>query len=155
MLADQIADAPAKREAADTDRCGIAEPDDQVVRLDRSRHLAGGQSSTDPGRPFVRVNLQPVEQAQIDDDSLWRCDVPAVATAANGNLQAVRACKPDGCCDVCGVRDPDDRLGPGIVVAGHDGAQGVVVGIRGSDRIACQSRSQHLDPVPRTWLVGL
>ena len=50
VLADQVADAAAQRDAADADRAGVAEADGEAMRADGGRELGGGQAGLGPGR---------------------------------------------------------------------------------------------------------
>ena len=133
VLADEVADAAAQREAADPDRAGVAEADRQAVRGRRLGHLAGREPGLRPGSAAFRIDLDRLHVAQVDHDAALGHAVAqsAVAAASNGELHAGGPRQRDDVLDVRHVGDADDGRRPAIDPTGHDGSRGVVVGIVG------------------------
>ena len=69
VLARQVADAAAQREAAEADRPGVAEADREAVLRGRGGELAGGQPGLGPRGAAVDVDVDARHVAQVDDDA--------------------------------------------------------------------------------------
>jgi len=146
VLAHEIADAAAERDAANADTGGIAEADDQPVLFHRPGQLARGEAGPGPDRAGVVVDRDGSEIAQVDEQARVRA-VAAVAAAAHGYFEAGGAGEAEHRGDVLRIGDPDHGPGPQVVVARHEGAKLVVVGVVRQDDPAGECRSQRFDLV--------
>jgi hypothetical protein len=89
VFPDQMADAAAESDPADSDRAGVAEPGRQPVGAGGGGVLAGRQPRVGPGRALLHVDVQDPHVAKVEDDPTIGGAVPgeAVAAAADGKLQ--------------------------------------------------------------------
>src|SRR5205823_13496300 len=89
VLAYEVADAAAERQAPDPDRAGVAEPDRELTRLRGGRQLAGGQAGLRPCDLFVGIDLERLEARQVEHDPALAGAVAgrAVAPAPDGELE--------------------------------------------------------------------
>ena len=68
----------------------------------------------DPGGPVVSLRLHAVHPGEVDEEAAVDGGVsgPAVAAAADGELEAALACRVDDGCNIIGVGDPRARERP-------------------------------------------
>src|SRR5204863_7859773 len=97
VLAGQVADAAAQREAADPYRTGVAEAHRETVLSGRSGELGGGEAGLGPGRAASDVDVDRRHVAQVDDQPVVGGAVagPAVPAAADCERQAGLARESD------------------------------------------------------------
>ena len=110
VLAHQVADASAQRQAADADGGGIAEADDQAVLLDGTGHLTGGEAGPGPHGARLGVDVDAVEVTQVQHQSTMARRVAADAVAAGTH------------------RKLEDRGAGEVEHRGHVGVEAVGVG---------------------------
>ena len=147
VATDEVPDASSRGDAADPDRRGVAEADDEPVRQHRGSDLAGGEAGAGPQAAATDVEVDALEVAQVDDDPAIGRAVAGgrMPAAANGQLGADLGGVANDPRDVLCARDADDRPGPEVDAAHHDGAELVVVGVAGNDHAAIQAIAQSLD----------
>ena len=146
-LAHEVADAATERDPADPDRPRVAEPDRQAVRRERPGHLRGGQPGLGPRRPALDVDVEALEVGEVEDDAALGHAVTgaAVATAADGELEARLARETHDVGHVVDVGDLDDDSGSAVDPTGHHGPGSVVVGVAGCDDLALEFGPQLRD----------
>ena len=129
LLADEIPDAAAGRQPADTDGAGVPEADGQAVRGRGVRDLACRQARLGPRDLLARVDLQSLHQREVEDDPSVADAVAsaAVAAAADRELEAAFTCQRDDVADLACVGGLDDDRRPAVVVERHERLAGVVV----------------------------
>jgi hypothetical protein len=135
VLPDQEADAATERDPPDADGPGVAEAGGQVVGVGRDRVPGGGQPGVGPGSAGRRVDLEPVHLREVEHDAVVDRAVPgqAVAAAADSEVDAGLADRPDHTGGVVRVGDADDHLRAAVDVAVEHGARLVVSRVVGPD----------------------
>src|SRR5262249_28161798 len=121
VLPDEIPDAATERDAADTDRAGVAEADREAVLSRGDRDLAGREPSARPGGLRCGIDGDGVQRPQVDDDPVVDRGVSgaAVAAATYRERQSRLAGAGDRRRDVVRSRDADDRRGSEVVATGE------------------------------------
>ena len=111
VFADEVAHATAKRDPADPDRAGVAEPGREAVGIGRDRVRGRGQARLGPCGPALHVDLERLHVPEVEHDPAVGRAVPgvAVAAAADGELRSALASERDDSRDIVGIRDPHDR----------------------------------------------
>src|SRR4029079_8759837 len=129
VLAKQPADAATEGQAADADRSRVAERGGEPMGRRGDRVLAGRQAGLRPRDPAVRVDVQTLHRAEIEDDATLVRGVAgeAVAAAADGQLETGLPGQRDGPGDVRRIGGADDQGGAPVAVRVVDLASLVVV----------------------------
>src|SRR5690606_20680360 len=127
VLAHEVTDPAAGREAAHADGVGVTGGEGQAVGVGRAGEVAGGRAGLDARGPGGRVDLDPLHPREVDDERVVDDAEPgdAVPAAADRERQPVGAGERHGRGDVVRVRGADD--GGRVAVDGdRDGAAGLV-----------------------------
>ncbi len=97
QLACHVADAATERDAADADRPGVAEADEQAVLLERLGQRLGRPAAARPGGPALDVDLERTQVADIQHEAAVGVAVAEVrvAAGAHGQWHAVFAGESD------------------------------------------------------------
>ena len=147
VLAAEVPDPPAEGDPAQPDRAGVPEPGGQAVGPDRRRVLARGQTRLRPGRAACDVDVDGLHVREVEHDGTVDDAVTggAMATAADGQLEAGLAGERDDGLDVARVGDLDDDRRPGVDAAEEGGPGRVVVGVVGRDHPPADLRAELRD----------
>ena len=153
VLAHEVADAAAERDATDADGAGIAEADGEALLCGGARDFGRGEAGLRVGRALDRVDLEPLHLAEVENHATFGHAVPcaAVAAAAHRKLDAGGACHPHDVLDVRRIGDEGNRGRSAIDVACHHRAEGVVVRSTGKDQAAAQATLQLFDEGGDRW----
>ena len=141
VLAAEVADAAAEREAADSGGRDDPARRRQAVLVRRAVDLAPGAASTDAHGARLRVDLDVLQQRQVDHDAVVdRSETGAVvAAAADGEQQVVVARERDHPCHLIRRRGPGDQRRPLVDHRVVDAARLVVLGVVGADQSTPES----------------
>ena len=95
VFSDEIPNAAAKRDAAQTYRAGIAKAGDKSIRADGSCVFASGHSGFNPGGLIFMIDLQIFHRREVKHNAAFAGAVTSVAVtaAANGEFKAMFACQ--------------------------------------------------------------
>ncbi len=116
VLAHEIADAAAQRDAADAHRTRIAKPDREAMRARRGGDFRRRQARFGPHGRSIDIDLQPLHARQVEHDAAIRNAKTrhTVTAAADREFQA------------CGARNRDDPRNVGGVRHLHDDGRAAV-----------------------------
>ena len=136
VLAHEVADATAGDDAADADRTGIAEADDEAVLAGRGVDLGRREAGLGGRRLRRGVDVDRLEPAQVEDDAALGRAVAgaAVAAAPDGKLEPGVGREADDLLDVADVGGADD--GGRMEVAVHHLPLPVVAGVGRAEHLA-------------------
>ena len=141
VLAAEVADAAAEREAADSRGRDDPARRRQAVLVRRAVDLAPGAASTGAHGARLRVDLDVLQQRQVDHDAVVdRSETGAVvAAAADGEQQVVVARERDHPCHLIRRCGPGDQCRPLVDHRVVDAARLVVLGVVGADQATPES----------------
>jgi hypothetical protein len=148
VLAHQVADAAAEREAGDAGRRHQAAGGGQAELLRLGVDVLPQAAALDDDALGVGVDADAVHRAEVDEHAaLDRREAgDAVAAALHGDLEARAAREPDRGDDVGCAGAAHDEVGPGVVEHAVPACAGVVVaGVAVAQHLAAQALSQFLD----------
>ena len=140
----------AEGDAADTDRAGVTEPDDEPVLARCGRDGACRGTPADPGDALVDVDVDAVEMAEVEDETVLDGAVgrEAVAAAPDGELEPGRPGERNGGCDVVRVAWSDDDSGSPVEVSVVELVCGLESLGVGSEDLAGDGVTQRPQSVP-------
>jgi hypothetical protein len=131
VLAHEVADATAEREAADPDRGRVAKAHGEPVAGGGRRHLTRGEAAGGMHDPRVGVDLERSQSAEVEHEAALARAVAgsAVAAAANRELDAGLSRERDDARDLAGICGSDDRRRAAVDRREEDGARRLVAGL--------------------------
>ena len=144
VLAHEVADAAAERQAGDTHRRRVAERGREAELGRRLRVLARRQAGTGPRDLGRGIDVEALELGGVDDHAVvdHRVAGDAVPAAADRDLEAAGPGEPDRPRHVLRVGDPDDGRGTAIDGRIVELARVVVRGVARQDDVSAEGRAE-------------